>query len=306
MKKQTQFTEKHIAQKRPAWIRSKITLDKNFLNIQELLRKKNLNTVCVEGACPNKGECWSSCHVTFMILGKVCTRKCLFCNVTGGIPEKIDLQETKKIALAIKEMSAENIVITSVTRDDLPDKGLSQFLNMVRDIKSLSPKTRIELLVPDFGANETFIKKIAFSGAEVIGHNIEMPPALYPVIRPSADYNISIKTINLLNRSKIDGASILVKSSLMVGLGESSEDILRTLEDLKSAGTDIVYIGQYLSPSPKHWPVKKYYTPEEFKFFEQKAYETGFSAVCAGPLVRSSYRAGEFFFKKLCRTFCKE
>ncbi|MFH1395227.1 MAG: lipoyl synthase [Candidatus Omnitrophota bacterium] len=288
MKEQT-LTSENIGQKYPPWIRGRISVNKNFLTIQNLLQKKNLNTVCVEAACPNKGECWGARHVTFMILGKNCTRKCLFCNVAGGIPEKIDFQETKRIADALKEISAKYVVITSVTRDDLPDRGVDQFLNMVKEIKSAMPKTKIELLIPDFDAKKTFLNKIAFSGAEIIGHNIEMPRALYPIIRPEADYNVSIKAIKLLNQAKNEGAPILVKSSIMVGLGETKDDVFETFKNLKNAGIDILYIGQYLSPSPKHWPVKKYYTPEEFKFFEKKAYEMGFSAVCSGPLVRSSY-----------------
>jgi len=225
MNKQTNLKKKNITQKHPAWIRSRIPLTKNFLNIQKFLHESNLNTVCVEAACPNKGECWSSCHVTFMILGKVCTRKCRFCNVAGGSPEKVDFQETKQIATAVKEISAKYVVITSVTRDDLPDRGVSQFFSVVRDINSAVPAIRIELLVPDFDANETFLRKIAFFGAEVVGHNIEMPETLYPVLRPEANYKTSIKTLKLLNQMKTDGADILVKSSLMLGLGESVLEI---------------------------------------------------------------------------------
>jgi len=280
--------KQNISQKHPAWIHSRISAGEEYQYVRKLLTDRNLNTVCVEAACPNKGECWNARHVTFMILGKVCTRKCRFCNVSEGRPEPVDQEETKRIAEAVKELQAKNVVITSVTRDDLPDKGANQFVSVVKEIKNLSPETKIELLIPDLDADASLLKTIASSGTQIIGHNIEMPEKLYSVIRPGSVYQTSIKTLKLLAQMKTEGAPILVKSSIMIGLGETKEDLLHTFKDLKTAGVDIVYIGQYLSPSQNHYPVKKYYTPEEFKYFEQKACETGFSEVCCAPLIRSS------------------
>ncbi len=282
--------KQNTSQKHPAWIRARISMSEEYLGVQKLLKEKNLNTVCVEAACPNKGECWKRRHVTFMILGKVCTRKCRFCNVSGGIPETVDLTETVRIAEAVRELQAEYVVVTSVTRDDLPDKGANQFIRAVEEIRSRAPYAKIELLIPDFDADTELLRKIAFSGADIVGHNIEMPEALYPEIRPSADYKTSIQALNILNSMKNDGAPILVKSSMMLGLSETEEDILLTFKDLKESGVDILYAGQYLAPSTRHWPVKKYYTPQEFKFYHQKAIQTGFPQVKAAPMIRSSYQ----------------
>lgn len=272
----------------PSWIRGKISWHENFRKVQELLRESNLKTVCVEAACPNRGECWENKHVAFMILGETCTRGCKFCDVSGGTPKAPDTFEPKKIAKAIKKLNTKHAVITSVTRDDLPDGGAEHFVNTVKEIKKNSPEITIELLIPDFNAKAELLEKIAFSGAEIIGHNIEMPEALYSEIRPKADYAKSLCVLSRLNVLKKQGARIQVKSFVMAGLGETREEIYCTLADLKDSGVDIVYIGQYLSPSLKHWPVKKYYTPQEFKFFEEKAHKIGFTKVCSGSMVRSS------------------
>jgi len=282
--------KQNTLQKHPVWIRAKIRESKTYLAVQKLIEDKTLNTVCVEGVCPNKGECWTRRHVTFMILGKVCTRKCRFCNVSDGFPEAVDSGETKRIAEAVQTLRSDYVVVTSVTRDDLPDKGANQFIRAVKEIRSRAPNAKIELLIPDFGADTELLRKIAFSGADIIGHNIEMPRVLYPEIRPEADYKTSIQALNILNSMKNDGARILVKSSMMLGLGEEEEDILRTFKDLKEAGVEILYAGQYLAPSTLHWPVKKYYTPQEFKFFRQKASKTGLPQVKFAPMIRSSYQ----------------
>ncbi|MFH1846011.1 MAG: lipoyl synthase [Candidatus Omnitrophota bacterium] len=278
--------------KKPDWIRAKISLSDKFNRVKDLLKEKGLNTVCVEASCPNKGECWEKGHVTFMILGNICTRGCLFCDVASGVPSVPDNEEAQKITSAIKELKSRYIVITSVTRDDLEDKGANHFCYVVKEIKSLKNKTLIELLIPDFSAKQELLEKIAFSGADVIGHNIEMPEKLYPEIRPKADYNRSLdvlRTLSMLKQKK--SVSILVKSSLMVGLGEKNDGIVATFKDLKSSGVDILYIGQYLSPSKSSWSVKKYYKPEEFEDLKRKAQKMGFRSVFSGPLVRSSYRA---------------
>ncbi len=254
-----------------------------------------LNSVCVEAACPNRGECWDKEHVTFMILGDICTRRCRFCNVKEGSPRPVDRSEPGRIAHAVKELGIKYVVITSVTRDDLPDGGAEHFVKTVREIKSLSEDILVELLIPDLGAEEGLLRKIAFSGADVIGHNIEMPGSLYGEIRPRADYSRSLDVLKKLDRMRDEGAGMLVKSSIMLGLGENAEDVLRSLKDLKGAGVDIVYLGQYLSPSKEHWPCERYYTPDEFTFWGDRAKELGFRAVLAGPMVRSSYRAREAY-----------
>ena len=279
---------------KPDWIRSRVLWSGAVDNIHDLLHDLELKTVCVEANCPNKCECWNGRHVTFIILGSVCTRGCSFCGVSkDNHPEKPDILEPKRIAKAVKKMKLEYAVITSVTRDDLPDKGTRQFVTTVAEIRSVSQNIAIELLVPDLNAEYRLLEAIAFSGAQVIGHNIEMPEKLYKEIRPRSDYRRSLKVLEILNgirdSKKMD---ISVKSSMMLGLGEDEKDILGTLIDLKNTGVDTVYLGQYLAPTKHHWPVKKYYRPDEFKYFEQKAREIGFETVCAGPLVRSSYRRG--------------
>jgi lipoic acid synthetase len=279
---------------RPPWIRGKVPRNEDRERVESIVSDRGLHSVCVSAACPNKGECWKAKHVTFMILGDVCTRGCLFCNVSAGDPFAPDPQEPAQIAEAVKELGVKYAVITSVTRDDLTDKGASCFLETVKHIKNTSPETRVELLIPDLDASESLLQQIAFSGAEVIGHNIEMPERLYASIRPRADYQKSLRTLSLLAGMK-KRTGILVKSSMITGLGEIGDDIKKTLNDLKGAGVDIVYIGQYLNPTKKHWPVKKYYTPEEFSALDAMAKDMGFKAVMAGPMVRSSYRAYEAY-----------
>ncbi|MGB3114065.1 MAG: lipoyl synthase, partial [Candidatus Omnitrophota bacterium] len=251
-----------------------------------------LNSVCVSANCPNRGECWERRQVTFMILGNNCTRNCSFCNIREDFPESPDTKEPENISRAVEELGVEYIVITSVTRDDLKDKGAGQFLKTVWAIKKRSPEVKVELLIPDFDAEEIFLSEMVFSGADVIGHNIEMPENLYPEVRSKADYRRSLKVLSILKKK---AANIPIKSSIIVGLGETADDVLRTMEDLKNTGVDIVYIGQYLSPSAYHWPVKKYYRPSEFHFLRKKAREMGFKGVSSGPMVRSSYRAYEAY-----------
>ncbi|NQT32265.1 MAG: lipoyl synthase [Candidatus Omnitrophica bacterium] len=274
--------------KRPSWIRGKISWNENSEEVKNTLTGLDLHTVCEEAACPNKGECWGKKHVTFIILGDTCTRGCSFCNVSGGTPDAPDQDEPERIAEAVKSLGIKYAVITSVTRDDLKDKGMGQFIETVKQIRKHSPQTEVELLIPDFGADKELLKKIAFSGVEVVGHNIEMPEKFYLKVRPRSDYSRSLKTLEALNSFKKE-AGILVKSAMMLGVGETEKDIFRTLSDLKKAGVDIIYMGQYLNPSKGHWPVKKYYTPEDFKIFKQKALDMGFEFAASAPLIRSSY-----------------
>jgi lipoic acid synthetase len=277
---------------KPDWIRGKVSWSADFGKVRDLLQGLSLNSVCVSAACPNKGECWSARHVTFMILGDQCTRACLFCNVNKGKLEAPNPKEAGNVSKAVKELGLKYVVVTSVTRDDLPDKGTDQFVRTVREIKKDFPASIVELLIPDMDARGELLEKIAFSGADVIGHNIEMPEVLYRKVRPGSNYQRSLQTLSTLKRDVND---IPIKSSVILGLGEKRSDILLTLQDLKGAGVDIIYIGQYLSPSRDHWPVKKYYTPAEFRSLEKKAKEMGFRAVLSGPMIRSSYRAHESY-----------
>ena len=280
---------------RPEWIRGKLSWNENTKEIKELLNKLRLNTVCVEAACPNRGECWEGKEATFMILGSSCTRGCLFCNVDGEEPSAPEEDEPERIAKAVEELGVEYAVITSVTRDDLPDKGVGEFLRTIEEVKKVNAHTIVEILIPDFGGERNFIQKVASSGAEVIGHNIEVPERMYPAVRPKSDYLRSLEVLRTLSDFRNSGANILVKSSLIIGFGEEEEDIENTFKDLDEAGVDIVYIGQYLSPSKNHWPVKRFYTPEEFEKIEKQAKAKGFKAVKAAPLVRSSYKAFEAY-----------
>ncbi len=259
------------------------------------MKDLGLSSVCVEAACPNKCECWAEKHVTFLILGDTCTRGCSFCDVTGGVPSAPDPSEPEKIATATQKLGLKYVVITSVTRDDLEDKGTDHFVETTKRVNTKTPETRVELLIPDLDADMGLLREIATSGADVVGHNIEMPDNLYEVIRPKANYQKGLSTLKILSALKKEGVEILVKSSLILGLGETEDDIYRTLEDLKNAGVDIVYLGQYLSPSKDHCPVKKYYTPDEFGIFKEKAKSMGFGAVASGPLVRSSYHASKAY-----------
>ncbi len=285
--------------KQPSWIRAKAFSGDMPLKVKETMRRLDLNSVCEEASCPNRGECWSNGHVTLMVLGNVCTRSCRFCDVNSGTPGDPDAGEPARIAAGIKELDVKYAVITSVTRDDLEDRGTGHFVDVVREIKNVSPEVTVELLIPDMGGEAPLIGRIAFSGAEVIGHNVEMPLSLYGDVRPRSDYARTLDVLRQLSFSRDEGgADILVKSSMILGLGESREDIDRTLEDLAGAGVDIVYIGQYLSPSPGHWSLKKYYEPSEFDEIAATARGIGFRAVCSGPLVRSSYKAQESY--RLC------
>jgi lipoyl synthase len=282
---------------RPNWIRARFLSGNNSERVSRVLDGLGLHTVCLEADCPNRGECWESGNATFIVLGDICTRNCRFCNVKKGIPLDPDPEEPRKVAEAVKELGIKYAVITSVTRDDLSDLGAGHFLETVISLKNTCPDVPIELLIPDFAAKENLLEKISFSGSEVIGHNIEMPESLYPSLRPGADYKRSLEALKVLSFFRDSGADILVKSSLMLGMGESKDDILSALRDLKNVGIDIVYMGQYLSPSQGHWPIEKYYTPDEFLALEDVSRNMGFRAVVSSPMVRSSYRAGETYHK---------
>jgi lipoic acid synthetase len=279
---------------KPDWIRVKAPNSKEFKNTHELIRKAKLNTVCEEAACPNIGECWSKKHATVMILGSTCTRACSFCNIKTGKPDLLDPHEPERLATAIAELGLEHVVITSVDRDDLDDGGASHFVESILRIRKTSPNTTIEVLTPDFLRKDGAMDLVVRAKPDVYNHNIETVPSLYHDIRPGARY---FHSLNLLFKVKQLDASIFTKSGIMVGLGETKEEVLQVMDDLKAAGVDFLTIGQYLQPTPKHASVMRYVTPDEFNYYERVARAKGFLMVSASPLTRSSYHAGEDFQK---------
>ncbi len=278
----------------PSWIRVEPFDKHSYEQTLNLINRYNLNTVCIEANCPNRYQCFSKGTATFMILGDVCSRNCRYCNVKSGIPKPVDENEPHNLAKAVKEMSLDYAVITSVTRDDLEDGGAGYFVNVVKEIRKLSPYCKIELLIPDFQGSASAIKKVVDSKPDVINHNIEVVKGVFSNLRPAGNYNLSL---SLLKKIKELDNTIITKSGFMLGLGESEEEILNTMKDLKRAGCDVLTIGQYLQPSNNHAPVNKYYTPEEFDKLRQKGLEMGFLSIQSGPLVRSSYRAKESYYE---------
>jgi|SRR5210317_2643372 lipoic acid synthetase len=280
--------------KKPNWIKVKAPTSKTYKETLDLVKKYNLHTVCQEAACPNIGECWSKKHATFMILGDTCTRACSFCNVKTGKPFSIDPMEPLNVAKSVSSLGLKHVVITSVDRDDLIDGGAGQFISTIKYIKELSPQTTIEILTPDFLRKGEVYKSIVDSMPDVFNHNIETVSRLYKHIRPGAVYK---ESLNLLKSVKEYNSKIFTKSGLMVGLGETLEDIQDLLIDLKNHCVDFVTIGQYLQPSIHHEKVHKFYTPNEFNFLYDYCIEIGFKMVSSSPLTRSSYHADDDFIK---------
>ena len=279
-------------QKKPSWIRVKISNSNVFAETKKIIKDKNLVTVCEEAGCPNISECWSKKHATFMILGDTCTRACAFCNVKTGIPNKVDLDEPQKIANSVKELNLNHVVITSVDRDDLEDGGALHFANVVTSIKSLNSNTTVEILTPDFLRKKDSYKIVVDSNPDVFNHNLETVPSLYLKVRPGSRY---FQSLNLLANVKIHNPEIFTKSGLMVGLGETKDELCQVMDDLRCANVDFITIGQYLQPTPQHYPIKKFITPDEFEVYKEIAYSKGFLMVSSSPLTRSSYHAGEDF-----------
>ena len=279
-------------QKKPSWIRVKISNSNVFAETKRIIKDKNLVTVCEEAGCPNISECWSKKHATFMILGDTCTRACAFCNVKTGIPNKVDLEEPQKIANSVKELNLNHVVITSVDRDDLEDGGALHFANVVTSIKSLNSNTTVEILTPDFLRKKDSYKIVVDSNPDVFNHNLETVPSLYLKVRPGSRY---FQSLNLLANVKIHNPEIFTKSGLMVGLGETKDELCQVMDDLRCANVDFITIGQYLQPTPQHYPIKKFITPDEFETYKEIAYSKGFLMVSSSPLTRSSYHAGEDF-----------
>ncbi len=278
--------------KKPNWIRVKAPTSSLFEKTKKIVKKNHLITVCEEAACPNISECWQKKHATFMILGDTCTRACAFCNVKTGKPNNIDKFEPYKISNTVKDLDLEHVVITSVDRDDLDDGGAQHFVNVIKSLRELCPKTTIEILTPDFYKKNKAQDILSKGLPDVFNHNLETVPRLYPTIRPGSRYFISLK---LLNDIKKNFPFIFTKSGLMVGLGESKEEIYQVMDDLRSADVDFLTIGQYLQPTEKHAKLEKFVTPEEFETYKKMAYAKGFLMVASSPLTRSSYHASEDF-----------
>ena len=278
--------------RKPDWLKIKVQSNSQLNGVAEMLKKLNLNTVCQEANCPNLMECFSNKTATFMILGRECTRNCTFCTVSKNSPMTVDDQEPSNVAEGVKKLGLKHVVITSVTRDDLPDGGANHFVEVIKAVRETSPNTAIEVLIPDFKGDKDALMKVVDAKPKVINHNIETIKRLYPEVRAMAEYE---RSLELLKMVKEMDPSIFSKSGLMVGLGETKEEVFELLADLRKYECDIVTIGQYLAPSKKHHPVIEYVTPEVFEIYKKKAEELGFQFVASGPLVRSSYHAGEAF-----------
>jgi lipoic acid synthetase len=278
--------------RKPDWIRVKAPTSREYTETRRIVREHGLVTVCEEAGCPNIGECWTKAHATFMILGDTCTRACAFCNVRTGLPIAPDEREPEQVAQAVQKLKLAHVVITSVDRDDLADGGAEHFAKTIGAIRQACPQTSIEILTPDFLRKTGAVEKIMAAPPDVFNHNLETVPRLYLSIRPGARYFTSLR---LLQRVKEIDPQSFTKSGLMVGLGESREEVMQVMDDLRSANVDFLTIGQYLQPTRKHAPVARFWTPEEFRALEAVARAKGFSMVSASPLTRSSYHAGDDF-----------
>jgi len=278
---------------KPAWLKVKAPTSPEYRRLVRLMREQKLNTVCEEASCPNIGECWKHGSATFMILGRVCTRTCAFCDVETGRPDPVDASEPRHLAEAVAAMGLKHAVITSVDRDDLADGGAAHYAATIRAVKERSPAVTIEVLTPDFQRKpDACLTTVIEAGPDIFNHNLETVPRLYRTVRPGARYFTSLR---LLQRAKELDAKVVTKSGIMVGLGEERDEILQVLDDLREAGVDILTIGQYLRPSVRHHPVMKYWQPEEFDELKYMAEQKGFGMVAAGPLVRSSFHAEDVF-----------
>ncbi|MFH1092786.1 MAG: lipoyl synthase [Candidatus Omnitrophota bacterium] len=275
---------------RPDWLRKKINLQET-LKLHKLFRMHNLHTVCKEALCPNIGECFSKKVATFLIMGNSCTRNCNFCAVKKGVPDKIDPDEPQRVAKAVKKLGLKHVVITSVTRDDLEDGGAGIFSDTIRALKALDKDLKVEVLVPDFKANISSIKKVIRASPDIFAHNLETVPALYGKVRQGAQYE---RSLDVLTKAKSFNKNVYTKSGLMLGLGETEEGVLEVLSDLRRAQCDFLSLGQYLAPSKKHFPVHDFIDPDKFIDYKNKAVKLGFLHVQSGPYVRSSYGAHEY------------
>jgi lipoic acid synthetase len=278
--------------RKPPWIRVKAPGSAAWGETRALLENAGLATVCQEAACPNIGECWEKKHATFMILGEVCTRACAFCNVATGLPTPLDPEEPGKVARATKALGLRHVVVTSVDRDDLPDGGAGHFAETIREIREVCPGTTIEVLTPDFLRKPGALERVIEARPDVFNHNLETVPSLYVTVRPGARYFHSLR---LLQRAKELDPGVFTKSGLMLGLGETRNEVMQVMDDMRSADVDFLTLGQYLAPTRKHHPIDRFVPPEEFEAYKTMAYAKGFTYVASSPLTRSSHHAGEDF-----------
>ena len=279
--------EQKTVQKKPNWIRVKLPTGKKYTELRGLVDRYNLNTICTSGSCPNMGECWAEGTATYMILGNICTRSCGFCGVQTGRPGAVDWEEPEKVAQSIKTMKIKHAVLTSVDRDDLKDMGSIIWAETVNAVRRMNPNTTLETLIPDFQGNKRNLDRIIEVAPEVVSHNVETVRRLTRKVRVQAKYDVSLEVLAYLKNQGVNRT----KSGIMLGLGETKEEVLETLQDLRNAKVDVVTIGQYLQPSKKHLPVQDFITPEQFEDYAQYAKSLGFIHVESGPLVRSSYKA---------------
>ena len=277
-----------MPRRHPDWIKVKPPGNPNYLRLKRILREKNLHSVCEEARCPNIGECWGNKTATFLILGNTCTRGCRFCAIDKGKPLALDPEEPRNVALVVKDLGLDHIVVSSVYRDDLPDGGSNHFAQTVFWIKTLNPGIRVEVLIPDFKGDPKALETVVRSGIQILNHNIETVPRLYKKVRPGHTYEGSV---HILKTAKELRADVLTKTGMMLGVGENREEVMSTLYDLRDNHVDIVTLGQYLQPSPQQLKVDRYLTPDEFQEFKIEAEKLGFRHVESGPLVRSSYHA---------------
>jgi len=283
--------DSHTSVPKPPWLKVRFPTHGDFFRVAGTLKKNGLHTICQSARCPNVSECWSARTATFLILGNICTRNCAFCAVNKGTPLPASIEESRHIADAVSALGIEYVVITSVTRDDLADGGAGLFAETVRTVKKMNPNAKVEVLIPDFKGDETAFGRVIESGPDILNHNLETTELRYPSInRPRENYQ---RSLQVLKKAREMGA--LTKSGLMVGLGESEDEIMKTLSDLRDVGCDLLTIGQYLRPNKGNIPISRYYAPEEFEGIQSRALGLGFKAVEAGPLVRSSYQAHKMF-----------
>ena len=274
----------------PHWLKVKMPSGQNYNDLRNKMRKSSLHTVCEEARCPNIGECWERKTATFMILGDTCTRACTYCAVNTGTPNGLDLEEPIRLAQTVESMLLNYVVITSVNRDDLPDGGAFIFSQCIKQIKKRLPECKVEVLTPDFEGNFESLATVVNAGPQTFNHNIETVRRIFPRVRAKGNYDLSLEVLR--NVKQISG-SMVTKSGIMVGLGETMDEITQTMKDLRDSDVDLLTVGQYLRPSEKHAPISKWYTPDEFKNIEVSGLELGFKHVASGPLVRSSYHADE-------------
>jgi lipoyl synthase len=273
-------------QRKPSWLKTKIPGGKQYAALKSLMQRSSLHTICQSGLCPNMAECWAAGTATFMILGEICTRSCRFCATRTGKPLPPDPAEPQKVAEAVASLGLKHVVITSVDRDDLPDQGASVWAETIRTVKQCNPSTTIEVLIPDFSGRQEWIQTVAEAGPDIIAHNLETVQRLTPKVRSKADYQTSLKVLDIIQKTGVRS-----KSGIMAGLGETIEEITQTMDDLRQVECQVITIGQYLQPTKEHLPVDRYYTPKEFQELERMALAKGFLHVESAPLVRSSYHA---------------